>query len=135
MTAATTDTVFLIFIACLSPARPQPQSQMGANLTRPDLRHREAPVQTARQAAPDGGALGRCLDESSRFSGQTRNQSYADCLMTLTSLFVGAANPARRLRWLCGGANSFPGVYALAGVTGPLRPPRAFSDFFFKPMP
>ncbi len=44
----------------------------GANLTHPDQRHREAPSNKVRQAAPDGRVLGRFVGgwEISRFSGQ-----------------------------------------------------------------
>ena len=45
---------------------PRSKKRRGANLTHPNLRHREAPVTRIRQAAPDGRVLGWSGDKKIR---------------------------------------------------------------------
>jgi hypothetical protein len=47
--------------SCFTRATNELQSKKGRELNALPLRHREAPSQTARQAAPDGGVFGQCL--------------------------------------------------------------------------
>jgi hypothetical protein len=66
----------------------------GANLTRPDSRHREAPSNKAHQAAPIGRSFGGMLEAAKKIRG-LKSQPVA-IATKLIVMFVHIENPVRQ---------------------------------------
>src|SRR6266496_6785663 len=74
---AASDVIFDFCIFLFRLAKTEPRHRRGANPTHPRSRHREAPFQKVRQAAPEWARLGGYLEGKFAVFERARSQSHA----------------------------------------------------------